>query len=170
MKKLFCVFSVWILVFLSACSVQEKMNSRIFIQRFKDNNENITILNDEVFSEQDRYFCFLKDDKNNNYVLQFATDSDSSIKKICLVCNNASKTDTFKVISETVIKTYAPNEDSQSIVESLFKDGLNYYDTQWYRYSSSIADGTAFFSVENMKISTESDAELTLRTNDITYP
>lgn len=170
MKKIFYAFFPLVMLVLSSCSVQEKMNPHIFIQRLKDNYAEINIVNDEILFETENYFCFLIDKSNNKYVLQFETDSDGSIKKICLVAKKAVKTDNFNFVMESIIKTYSPSEDSNKIIDSLFIDDRNYFNTQWYRYSSLITEGNLFFSVENMKISTNTDAELSLKSNDITHP
>lgn len=170
MKKVFCSMAVLLIVSLSGCSVQELMNPRIFLQRLKENYREITLVNDDIYCENEKYFCFLTDSNNKEYALQFVTDSKNNIKKICLVCKKENKTDEIKFVSEAIINTYAPNEDAEMITANLFENDWDYYNSQWYRYTSSTVGDNLFFSVENIKLSTNTDAELTLKPNDVTTP
>lgn len=169
MKKRIFLITFLMVFLLSACTVQEKMSARIFISRFNENYPDYRISENEMYHTDNKYFCFFGDE-NNSYAVQLYTDEENNVKKICLVCNNAGKTEGFKSVAEAVIKIYAPSEDAESIINSLVKNELNYHNTQWYRYSFSSVNDTLFFSAENMKLSTETDAELTLKANDITFP
>lgn len=168
MKKISVIICSLIFLFtMTSCVSQDKMNPMIFVGRLKDNFPEISV--SEIYREDNGYFCFLTDENNINFALKFYTDHSENIKKICLACNIADKTDSIKFISEALIATYASDENTDDVVKYLFINERDYYNTQWYRYASVIIEGKAFFSVENMKISTASDAQLTLKPNDITF-
>lgn len=167
-KLLISIYCIFIVFMLSSCNLQEKTNPMIFMARLKDNYPGLIVSESDLYRDDNIYFCF-PGDSENNYAVKFYVDSDDNIKKICLFCNNAKKTENIISFSEAIISTYVPSENITEIMSALFKSERDYHNTQWYRYSSSMIESTVFFSVENMKISTASDAELTLKTNDITF-
>lgn len=169
MKKIVSIIPLLLIIILSSCTAQEKMNPLIFIERFEANYPEFTVSENDFFIEDNNYICFFSDDNNSDYVMKIYTDDEENIKKICLACNKTDKTDRIKFVCEAIIKTYAPTEDAASIIRSIFSGERNYHNTQWYRYTSSLVDDTVFFSVENMKIATDTDAQLTLKENDITF-
>lgn len=154
---------------LCSCTVQEKMNPYIFAERFSSlMKEEITI--DESFNDKARFIFFFSDKNGENYVCELLTDSSDNIKKLCLTAEGNGKTESFKYIFEKIVKIYAPSENTEEIISVLFDGKWNYHITQWYRYSSVISKNNIFASIENIKHSTESDAELTLNQSDIIYP
>lgn len=166
MKKTVTFILTFLIVILSGCSLQEKMNYRIFLERLKENYPELTVANDAVYDESRKIFCFI-DYNKTPYALQLEADGEENIKKICLASKD--KTDNFKFVCEAIIKTYAENENSSEVINSLFADERNYYAGRWYSYAFYAVGETAYFSVENSKLSTNTDAELTLKQNDITY-
>ena len=168
MKKVLIIIPLIFLMIITSCTKQEKVNPLVFIDRLTYNYPEFTVNENDFYRESNNYICFMRDKNNSEFLIKIYTDSDKNIKKICLACGSAEKTDSFKFVSEAIIKTYAPQEDTELIIKSVFKNERDYYNSQWYRYTSSVFEGTLFFSVENMKLSTESDAELTLKENDIT--
>lgn len=163
MKKIYVTLSIFLIVILSSCSMQEKMNPEIFIERLIRNSE-ITIKNE--FFENEKYVCYFSDKSNCNFIIRIDSDSGRNAKKICLACTETSKTENFKSMTETVIKTFAPNEKIDEILSSLFSEEWNYYNSQWYRYSSAVSEKGLYFSIESVKLSTQTDAEMTLKPNN----
>ena len=153
---------------LASCSVQEKMNTKIFVERFL-NAVGDEITADEILFDSGRDILFFADKSGTEYVLEFSSDEQGNIKKICLACTDADKTDMMKYFFEKVINVYAPGENSAEIIPSFFKNKWDYYSSQWYGYYSAVSDEGIFAAIENKKLSTPSDAELTLKQNDIIY-
>lgn len=164
MKKLSIV--IVLILLLSSCSVQEKMNSVIFYDRFR-NTLVAEITTDEILFDNNRDIAFFTDKNGTDYALEFSLDEQGNIKKICLACTDTSKTDMMKYYFEKVINVYAPSENTDEIIQSLFSNNWNYHSSQWYNYTFVKSDECFFASVENKKISTQSDAELTLRVSEI---
>lgn len=169
MKRII-ILEILILLVLSACTVQEKVSPELYISRLTENADGFSVLSENIFYENKECYCFIKGDDGSGYALQIEADTGKNIKKICLAGMKTDKTDDFKMIAETLVKTYAPDEAIEDIKAALFKNELDYYNSQWYRYSSAVTENGIFFSVENMKISTDSDAELTLKQNDLVIP
>ncbi len=169
MKRIILI-NIIILIVFSACTLQEKVSPELYISRLTESADGFAVAGDGLFFEGGKYYCFISGAKEAEYALQLETDSGKNIKKICLAGMKTVKADEFKILAEALIKTYAPNEAAEEIKASLFKNESDYYNSQWYRYSSAVTENGIFFSVENMKISTNSDAELTLKPNDITFP
>lgn len=166
--KLILLFFV-LTVILCSCTVQEKMNPIIFTERFSElMNDEIII--EESFSDNGRYIIFFSNISGEKYVCELSTDNSDNIKKICLASNNTSKAESFEYFFEKILKVYAPNENVTEIIPNLFKNKWNYHSSQWYRYTGVVSDEGLFASIENIKLSTESDAQLTLKQSDITYP
>lgn len=166
MKKLCLFILIIVSLTLSSCTAQSKMNPRIFISRLNTEITDLMIADNEVFFDGEKYFCFINLN-NIQYAMQFYCDGDENIKKICLVSNNAGKTDDMRFVSEAVINIYAPDEDSKKIINSLFNGERNYYNTQWYRYSFISDENIIYFSISNLNFLTNTDAQLTLKSEDI---
>ncbi len=156
-------------VILCACTVQEKMNPIIFTERFSE-QMNDEIIIEESFSDNGRYIIFFSDKSGEKYVCELLADNYDNIKKVCLAGNNTSKAESFEYFFEKTLKVYAPNENITEIIPNLFKNKWNYHSSQWYRYACVISEEGLFASIENIKLSTESDAQLTLKQSDIIYP
>ncbi len=152
-----------------SCTVQEKMNPMLFIQRFTDTSGNEFSI-EESFDDNGRYIIFFCDKNGEKYACELQTDSFGNIKKICLAGNNTSKAEPFEYLFKNVLDVYAPNENPDEIIPDLFKNKWNYHSTQWYDYSCIVSDEGIFASIENKKLATESDARLTLKQSDIIYP
>lgn len=160
---------ITVMFMLCACTVQEKMNPMMFAERF------LSVMNNEIFIEESfkdngRYIMFFSDKSGEQFVCELLTDNSDTIKKICLVSNNTNKTESFEYFFGKIVNVYAPNEIPSEIIPVLFKNKWNYHSSQWYRYACVISDEGIFASIENIKLSTESDAQLTLKQSDITYP
>lgn len=166
MKKTVTFILIFLIVMFSGCSLQKKMNYHIFLERLKENYPELTVENDAIYEEEQIIFCFI-DYNKKPYALQLEADGEENIKKICLASKD--KTDNFKFVCEAIIKTYAESENSSEVINSLFADERNYYAGRWYNYAFYAVEETIYFSVENLKLSTNTDAELTLKQNDITF-
>lgn len=166
MKKILIL--LFLMIFLSSCSIQENMNPEIFSDRF------YKLIGNEISSENLRYennreILFFKEKNGTDYIIEFNTDTMDNIKKICLACNDTSKADSMNYYFEKIINIFAPDENTDEIISNLLIDKWNYYSTQWFDYSSAVSDEGIFLSVESKKLSTQSDAELTLKQNDIIF-
>ncbi len=169
MKLKILVTALTVMIALSACTVQEKMNPIIFTERFSAvMNDEITI--EESFSDNGRFIVFFSSKNGDRYVCELLTDNSDNIKKVCLASNNANKAESFDYIFRKILNVYAPNENTEEIIPNLFKNKWNFYTSQWYRYSCIKSDENIFASIESVKLSTQSDAELTLKQSDIIYP
>ncbi len=166
-KALFMIILICMLI-LSSCSVQENMSPEIFFERLNKISPDIIYDNENNFIDKRRYLSYIKNKNSTEFLIEIATDEFNNAKKICLVCTATNKTDEFKIITENIINAYAPEDNASEIIGELFGIKWDYYDTQWYRYSSSSDKNCIFFSVESKKLSTESDAKLSLKQNDIT--
>ena len=168
MKKIKLLFIMIFLLMLSSCSVQENMSSLIFIQRLEKQNKAVVIDTEDMYIKNDEYIVFAGDENEKPFVLSITVDDADNVKKICLACNNTNKAEDFKIFAENIIKAYSPYDDPTEVLSMLFSEEWSYYDTQWYSYASSTMEDSMFFSVKSKKLSTESDARLTLKQNDIT--
>ncbi len=168
MKKSLILLVICVFTVFNACSRQEKMNTDIFVERFIATAEK-SVIAEERFASDGKDVFFFKDIGGTEFVCELSSDEHENVKKICLAGNKTDKAGLMKHYSGLIINTYAPNEDAKAVLSNLFNNKWDYYDTLWYRYSSMKSDEGLFFSIENMRFSTESDAELTLKQNDITF-
>lgn len=168
MKKSLILLMFCVLIIFASCSKQEKMNTEIFMERFARLSPQ-SFSAEEKFSYNGKDIVFLKDNGGTEFVFEFTDDEYGNIKKICLAVNETDKADLMNYYCGLTVNAYAPNEDAKAVISTLFKNTLDYHSTQWYRYSSVKSDDALFFSIENMRYSTESDAQLTLKENDITF-
>lgn len=168
MKRAVCIF--FSLLFLTACSVQEKVNPQIFIERIQKNNKNIAVENS--FYEDAAFVCFAVYNGNTDIVFEIETDEQKNAKKISLACSQTDKADDFISCAECIIKTYAPDDDSGQVIKELFSQKeingkFNYYETQWYSYSSVLSENGLYFSAEIKKLVPQTEVEFSLKQNDI---
>lgn len=159
-----------LLFILTACSVQEKVNPQIFIERVQNCDENITVEN--VFFEDDVFICFADYAQKANLVFEMATDEHENVKKINLACTQTDKAEEFIYCAESVVKTYAPEDDSAKVIKDLFSSKelsgkCIYYETQWHIYSAVLSENGLYFSSESKKLVPQSDVEFSLKENDI---
>lgn len=167
MKKII-ILMIAVTLLMTSCTSQKNMNPMLFFEKFKSDYPEFIINDEGLYCDDSSFICFLSDKNNHNYVIKIYCDSFNNIKKVCLACDNASKAADIRYVTEAIIKTYAPDESYNEVMNKILIGERDYFRTQWYRYSSVINNETVFFSVENIKMSTESDAELTLRPDDIT--
>lgn len=166
MKKIFVLLVI--LITLTSCSMQEKMNDNIFLERLSDALGD-EISADEILYQNGRSLLFFLDNNGTEYLCEFRNDESNNVKKICLACTDADKTERFKYFFEKIVNVYAPDENTLEIITALFKNNWDYHSSQWYEYSSALTGNGIFASIENKKLSTQSDAELTLKQNDIIF-
>ncbi|MEE1011959.1 MAG: hypothetical protein U0L11_08005 [Acutalibacteraceae bacterium] len=167
MKRI--ILSVLLIFSLTACSLQQNMNSELFFKRFIKYDNSISVNNS--FYDNNSFVCYALY-HNADVIFTISEDKDQNIKKINLTCSNTDKINEFADCSESIIKIYAPDDNSKIITENLFKtENINnefiYYDTQWYTYSTFLSDDGLYFSVSGKKLSPESKVELSLKQNDI---
>ena len=167
MKKLILLPLIFVTVMFSSCSVQKTMSSALFIERIQMLNGNIVFDTENAFFEDGKYICFAKNENGTEYIMEFETDESGNAKKICLACRETDKAEEFKLFTKSIIKTYSPDDDTDAVISELSKDTYCHCDTQWHRYSAVNEKKCLFFSVESKKLATSSDAELTLKQNDI---
>ncbi len=168
MKKILLTCVSILLLMLSACSVQEKMSPLVFIERLQRADENLVVDAENMYIENNKYILFAWDEVEKAFVMEITADEDGNAKKICLACNKTSKAEKFRLSAESIIKAYAPGDNACEVLSVLMKSEWGYHDTQWHSYAYASGENGMFFSVKSKKLSTESDAVLSLKPNDIT--
>lgn len=169
MKRIFALVSV--ILFLSACSLQEKMSPRIFFDRLSKINIQLDMENSEQFIEGNDYVCFVSDFNSTEYVFQISVNDSGDAEKISLACNQTDKSADFVSCAKSVIQAYAPDDSADEVTASLFENGAIrqkyiYHDTQWHKYSAVASDSGFFFSVSSKKLVPAEEVELSLKPND----
>lgn len=168
MKRAVCILLS--LLFLTACSVQEKFNPQIFIERIQKCNKNITVEN--TFYEDDVFVCFAVYNDNTDIVFEIETDEHENAKKISLACSQTDKADEFILCTNSIIDICAPDDDSGQVIKELFSERklsnkFRYYETQWHSYSAVLSESGLYFSAESKKLVPQSEVEFSLKQNDI---
>lgn len=163
------VFSVLLLLCLTACSVQENMSPELFFDRLQKFDSNISINNS--FYDNENFICYMLY-HNADIIFEIQTDNEKNSIKINLACTDTDKINEFTDCAESVIKIYAPDDDINTVSKNLFdnkniNNNFTYYDTQWHSYSASLSDNGLYFSVSSKKLMPESEVGLTLKQNDI---
>lgn len=171
MKKsiLFLVF--FCLVFLNACSVQEKMSPEIFLERLSEKSESFNCESAEILYDETGCICFIEDVYGSEYVLNFVLSEAGYINKISFVCDKKDKAENYILCLKEIITVYSPDESTEDIIRELtangkMKQGFSYYETQWYLWSSYADENGLFVSVINKKLTEITTAELSLKPND----
>lgn len=163
---------LFILLLLGACSVQEKVSPMIFMERIIKSDSNINADIDNAFYEKNNYICYAKYADKTDVVFETEADEHGNATKISLACIQTDKVDDFVNCSVNIVKTYAPDDSAQDVINNLFadrkfSDKCLYHETQWYLYSAVISEKGLFFSVENKKLNPTSKVEFSLKQNDI---
>lgn len=166
MKKTLIMLIIFALFGFNSCTQQEKMNAEIFVERFMELSDSSVTIEDN-FNYDGKNIVFFRDAAGTVFVCELSSDGFGNIKKICLAVNETDKADLMKRYCGLIIAAYAPSEDAEAVLSRLLKNNFDYSNTQWYSYSSVKSDEGLFFCIENLRFSTESDAELTLKQNDI---
>lgn len=172
MKKALLITNFFLIILLTACSVQEKVSPDIFVERLSEESDAFVFDKDNSFIQNGSYIFFAKYENILEIVLKAETDTQGNVKKISLACTQTDKADKFISCIKSVIETYSPEDDSNEIILSLFKnkqpdDKNRYYETQWHSYSAVLSENGFFFSVKNKKLIEESSVEFSLKENDI---
>ena len=168
MKKRMIFFAFLPIIVFSSCTRQENMNTDIFLKRLFETEE-FSAVKEEKFNINGNDYVYFNH-SGTNFVCEIKSDESENIKKICLAGNETDKAEIMKNYCRMIINVYAPQENAEEILSNLFNGTWDYHDTVWFRYSSVKSDYGLFFSIENRRYSTETDAELTLKQNDITRP
>lgn len=158
------------ILFLEACSVQEKMSPQIFFERLAKIDSRLCFDASEQFFEGNEYVCFVSDVNSNCFAFQISVNNSGDCEKISVA---AEKIDAQSFIScvKSIIQTYAPDDDAENITEKLFSGGkisteYVYIDSQWHSYSAAGNNGCFYFGVSSKKLVAESGVELSLKPND----
>ncbi len=172
MKRIIIMIDAVLIVFLAACSVQEKVSPDIFVERLSAANESFVFETESCFIEENKSVFFAKYNNEIDTVFEITEDEQGNAEKISLACTQADKVEIFIACVKNVIETYSPDDSSDEILTDLFKkistDGKNkYYETQWYSYSAVFSEEGLFFSIKNKKLISESSVEFSLKENDI---
>ena len=170
MKRIFCLALV--LLFFSACSVQEKISPMIFIERIINSNDKISADTENSFTENNRYVCFIKYSDKTDMVYQIETDEQGNATKISLTCTQTDKADDFIDCALATVSVYSPDDKTDEVSDALFNgyklsDECLYFETQWHLYSAVISKNGLFFSVQSKKLIPPSKVEFSLKQNDI---
>lgn len=155
-----------------SCSVQEKMNSEIFIERFSENCSELDFNNTEIIYDESDCKIFIKNDAGIEFLIELKKDDNNNINKLNLVTTELKAESSFISVSKKMVETYSPDDSSQTIINELFTDGkikndFVFFETQWYYYSAAKTEKAIYFSIENKKLSPEKNTDLTLKPNDI---
>ncbi len=157
------------MLFLQACSVQEKMSPQIFFERLSKINAQLVFDTSEQFFEGNEFVCFASDADNNSYAFQVSVTDSGDCEKISLAAENGNE-NAFRECVKSVINVYAPDDDAEKVIISLLNSSSNqkfqYYETQWHSYSFARENECRYFSVSSKKLMPESKVELSLKPND----
>lgn len=170
MKRII-IFSTVILLLFSSCSRQKEIDFKVFTQRLISSGE-IIFDSDSVFKLENEFVCFLSDNFGNKYVLSVRSDEKGRVCKITLSCDNADIKNFIKIINN--INSCYVCEDTSMMQKQLIKDsklieGVNYFDSDWYAYSTSYYNKFAQYSVRNKRLCNYDKNDLTLKSNDKSY-
>lgn len=169
MKKVSIIlFSIALTLLLQACSVQEKMSPQIFLDRLSKIITQLDFDTAEQFYEGNEFVCFVSDDDINTYAFQISMTDSGDCKKISFASEKIGD-DTFKECVKSIITVYAPDDDAETIISSLYstnKQKFQYYETQWHSYSFSAEKECRYFSVSSKKLASENNVQLSLKPND----
>lgn len=171
MKKISVIIIILSAVLFGGCSVQTEMNPVIFIERLSEKIGGNIFENNEIVYEDNKCICFINDEFNTEYVLEFILDESDNIKKISLACNETDKAGNFINYIKDIIGVYSPDENIEEIIGNLTENGkmkpsFSYYETQWYSWSSYSDENGLYFSVSNKKLSEPITAQYSLKPND----
>lgn len=156
---------------LCSCSVQEKMSTDVFINRFSQTSKIFNFENSENIYGENSNIVFLNDIYGKEYVFEFFRDENNNIKKISFACTDTDKAENYTACLREIINTYSPDENADGIIMGLtengkLKSGFNYFETQWYSYASYSDENGMHFSVTYKKLVTPSSVEFSLKPND----
>lgn len=171
MKKNFIFIMIFSLVFLSACSVQEKMSPEIFLERLCEKSDIFSSESAEILYDETGCVCFIDDVYGTEYVFNFVMSDSGFIKKISFVCSEKDKAENYILCLKDMINVYSPDESTENVIRELtvngkMKQGFTNYDTQWYLWSSYTDENGFFVSVINKKLTEVPTVELSLKPND----
>lgn len=176
MKKLSAAALVFI-VFLTACSVQDTMNSRIFIDRLCKQT-GFAAQSEEIVFEGLTGSCLLKNESGTALMLRTAA-TDESLQMISCVrltvsydgeCPGTQRA-AFIAACTAAIEIFAAEDKAQakSVISALSlpqadfsQDEFKYHNTLWYRYTFVTTKIGAEFSVESRRIVPDSSVEMSL--------
>ncbi len=170
MKRIFVLFIT--VLFLASCSSQENMNGILLVERISEYDEQFDADESLLFTEGNVQTLFFTYGSENGFIMESRTDTQGNTEKINLACTCTDKIDLFFQCAGTLILVYAPGEDVKKISDELFRNkllngDLLYYETRWYVYSVRLSKECLYFSIENKKLSPQSDVDLSLKQNDI---
>lgn len=170
MKKIIILLMLFVFI-MTACSVQEKMSPEIFFERLSGKSDEYLFDDKELFYEDIKCVCFIKDIYGSELVYEFALNDKKDIYKISFACNEADKAEKIIVYIKDIITVYAPQENADEVVRSLTENGkpdkgFSYYETQWYSWAVYSDENGVFFSVTNNKVVEKTTAEYSLKPND----
>lgn len=173
MRKIYLISLVFVLFLLCGCSVQEKMNADMFFKRLSSQTADFDYENIEVFYEEKRCVCFIKDKYTSDFVFEFTANDIGDINKISFACNETDKAEDFVKYVKDIISVYSPDENTDEIISALTDNGkiisdYTYYETQWYYWSSFSDKNGLYFSVINKKLSEPVTVLYSLKPNDKT--
>lgn len=168
MKKYKIIPIIILLLFLSACSVQEKVSPEIFKSRIEKNYPEFVFENDGYYLNDCFYVfaCY----NNNDIAFKIGISENYIANKISL---SFEKNESLKEISEIirpVIEVFSPNEDGEIIIDELIntEEGFYYSYGKEYSYSLAVNEKNIYFEVFNNRLSNYTIPELTLKQNDKT--
>ena len=169
MKK--ALFLLFAFIFLSGCSVQKSMNPRIFLERLSDKTDSFVLENTDIFADKSGYICFVKDKNAKDFLFEFSVDKSENIKKISFSCIETEKAEDFVEYVKNIISVYSSTENADEIIMNLtengkLKQGINYFENQWYLYCTNADKNGLFFSVTNKEMSEKTTVLYSLKPND----
>ncbi len=173
MKKYNLLLIIFSLILFCGCSVQEKMNADLFLERLSYKSVDFDYESIDLNYNENDCVCFMKDKFSYDYVFDFCMNKHGDINKIGFACSKTDKAGDFIKYIGDIISVYSPEENPDDIIHALTENGkmkksYNYYETQWYYWSSFSDENGLYFSVTNKKLSEPITAEYSLKPNDKT--
>ena len=147
------------------------MNPRIFLERLSDKTDSFVLENTDIFADKSGYICFVKDKNAKDFLFEFSVDKSENIKKISFSCIETEKAEDFVEYVKNIISVYSSTENADEIIMNLtengkLKQGINYFENQWYLYCTNADENGLFFSVTNKEMSEKTTVLYSLKPND----
>lgn len=169
-------FAVLLSLLFGGCTVQDEMNAEIFAERFCLSGGYTPVRNEMIFTA-DKALYYTKSESGTTVLLGMQTTNNENVTSVCasvdftLSNSRQQAYSDFTRAVESCVCIYAPGDFAEyKLIEKelLLEKGLagdvtEYHDTQWYRYSLVVTEGSAYFSVESKRAVPDTGVEYSLK-------